>query len=263
MPYIAPSHQAPALLLKRWRPGWFSGLGLVIGTMAPDLEFILRLQDDWVVSHTLAAQLYFTAPLTVVLYWLSVELVLPWLIPFLPSGAPLHLEGLAAIRRPRRVPWVTVAFSGSIGGLTHIFIDGFTHGNHSGWAVALLPFLRWPIPGVGLPIHDALQIVLSVGLGMATVALWRQSVAAAPIPAMASTPRPPEARSRLAGSLVIAAAAGVALARHVHPGAAGIGALALDAYGAVDCAGLVVLAGAVWDRLRGAETEARAVLGGA
>ncbi len=87
MPCIAPSHQAPALLLKRWRPAWFSGLGLVIGTMAPDLEFILRLQDNWVVSHTLAAQLYFTVPLTLVLYWLSVELVLPWLVPFLPSVA--------------------------------------------------------------------------------------------------------------------------------------------------------------------------------
>ncbi len=62
------------------------------------------------------------------------------------------------IRRPRRIAWATVAVSGWIGGLTHIFIDGFTHGNHSGWAVALLPFLRRPVAGVGLPLHDVLQV---------------------------------------------------------------------------------------------------------
>jgi len=42
---MIPSHQAPVIPLKRWRPHWFSGLALVLGTLAPDLVFILRLDQ--------------------------------------------------------------------------------------------------------------------------------------------------------------------------------------------------------------------------
>ena len=43
MPWIVPSHQAPVLPLKAWRPAWFSGLGLVLGSVTPDLVFIFSL----------------------------------------------------------------------------------------------------------------------------------------------------------------------------------------------------------------------------
>src|SRR5215813_9115 len=80
MPWIAPSHQAPALALKMWRPRSFSGLALCLGSAAPDLEFILRLRHEWVVSHTLAGQLFFTVPLVMLLHRLATDLVLPWLV---------------------------------------------------------------------------------------------------------------------------------------------------------------------------------------
>jgi len=263
MPCIAPSHQAPAFLLKWWRPSSFSGLGLVLGTMAPDLEFILRVQNDWAVSHTIAAQVYFTAPLTVLLYRLSVELVLPWIVPFLPAGGPLRFDALARIARPRRVPWTTVAASGTIGGLTHIFLDGFTHGGRSGWAVAFLPFLRSPVPGLGVPLHDALQAALSVGLGIWAVEAWRRMASANRGGRPAANPRPVEARACLAAAVLAAAAAGVAFARQLHPTLTGLAALEVEAYAAADFAALVIVAGAAWDRFRAAASTAPALFDGA
>jgi Domain of unknown function (DUF4184) len=254
MPCVVPSHQAPALLLKLWRPTWFSGLALVLGSMAPDLEFILRMDNEWVVSHTLAAQVYFTIPLVLVLYSLSVGLVIPWILPYLPAADALRLEALTRARLPRGSEWGTVALSGAVGGLTHIALDGFTHGGRSGWAVAFLPFLRWEVGlGVRAPIHDVLQAVVSIVLAVGAVRLGEDVVAAAcagrslapPI-----SPATPESRSRLAGALVIAAAAGVATAHRLHPLAAGFESLELGLYGAVDFVALAVVLAAAWDRLR-------------
>jgi hypothetical protein len=171
MPWVVPSHQAPAVLLKRWRPHWFSGFGLVLGTIAPDLEFIFRLDGAWFVSHTVLGQLYFTVPVVLLFYVLSVDLVIPWLLPYLPAGAPFHWHELALLRRPRGLRgWMRVAFSGFVGGLTHIFLDGFTHGDRSGWAVARIPLLRARVPGLGAPVYDVLQLALTVLL--AVVAFW-------------------------------------------------------------------------------------------
>jgi len=170
MPLLAPSHTAPVLPLKLWKPHLFSGLALAIGAAAPDLEFILRLDTDWIVSHTFAAQIYFTVPLVMILHGILTSYVLPWAIPFLPSGAPWHLHDLALIRPAASArDWLRVAVSGFLGGLSHVLIDGFTHGNHTGWAVALLPALRTPVavPPLGSwPLYDVLQGVLSVVLGV-------------------------------------------------------------------------------------------------
>ena len=115
---------------------------------------------------------------------------------------------------------------------------------------------------MGLPLHDVLQIVLSVVLGIVTLVLWGRGVAAAPTPGGGENRRTPEARARLAGAVIVAATAGIALARHIHPGATGIDAVALDAYGALDFAALAVVVGAARDRLRGSAAETPAVLDG-
>jgi hypothetical protein len=261
MPCVIPSHQAPALLLKLWRPAWFSGLALVLGSMAPDLEFILRMENEWVVSHTLAAQVYFTVPLVVALYWLSTEWVIPWIVPYLPMSGPFHCGNLARIRQARGSEWASVMISAALGGLTHITLDGFTHGGRSGWAVALLPFLRWHVDlGFRIPIHDLLQAVLSVLLAVAAFRLWEQQVTTGCVvgpPARPISPASTHARLRLAGALAIAAAAGAATARRLHPSAAGIDLVELASYGAMDFVALAIVMAAAWDRLRlaGARVE--------
>jgi Domain of unknown function (DUF4184) len=173
LPWIVPSHQAPALWLKSWRPRWFSGLGLVLGGLAPDLEFIVPVRKEMFLSHTLPGQVLFTLPVALVLYLLSTDLVLPWLSPYLPPA----WRDLDAIRRPTGRGWLKVAASAVVGGLTHVALDGVTHdAAGGGWAVAFLPWLaaRVSTPMGALPLHDVLQIVLTVVLGAASLLAWRR-----------------------------------------------------------------------------------------
>ena len=162
MPWMIPAHQAPVLPLKRWRPQWFSGLALVLGTVAPDLAFVFTLdRDGSPLSHSVAGLFLVTVPLVLFLHALATGLVLPWVLRHLPGGAPLHLHALARCRPATSAAGLArVASSALIGGATHVFLDGFTHGNHSGWALPLLPALATPVPHPGgpAPLHDALQL---------------------------------------------------------------------------------------------------------
>jgi hypothetical protein len=257
LPCIAPSHQAPALLLKAWKPRLFSGLALVLGTVVPDLEFILRMDRDWIVSHTVAAQVYFTAPMVVLLYWLTVDLVLPWLLPYLPAGPPFYWRELATVSRLGERDRPRIALSGMVGGLTHVFLDGFTHGGREGWAVRWLPALRHPVPlpGGSMPLHDVLQLALTVVLGLAALHLWVWLVRAGklrewrvglPVAPVASAS--PGERRTLALILLSSAAAGAGLAP-VLRGGPGFD-LELAAYGGLTFLLLALLVGAGSDRLR-------------
>src|SRR5262245_21725714 len=118
MPWMVPSHQAPVLRLARACPRRFSGLGLVLGTLAPDIAFILPLDERGSpASHSIAGQLYLTVPLVLALHGLLTALVLPWLLPHLPGGAPLHLHALARARPATdRAGTLRVAVSGLVGG---------------------------------------------------------------------------------------------------------------------------------------------------
>jgi hypothetical protein len=168
MPWIAPSHQAPVLPLKLWKPHLFSGLALCLGAAAPDLEFILRIDYNWIVSHTFAAQMFFTAPLVMVLHAALTTVVFPWLLPLIPNGAPFHVHDLILVRPATSVrAWVRIAFSGWLGGITHVLLDGFTHGNHSGWITTQVPLLRAlvPLPFRPMPLHDVLHVLGTIVLG--------------------------------------------------------------------------------------------------
>ncbi len=176
MPVTVLSHQALVLPLKMRWPRRFSGLALCIGSMAPDLEFIATLRDDWIVSHTLSAQFWFTVPVTMIAVWIVCALVLPVILPFVRDHPTWRLHDLAAIEIPRGWRgWTSVALSAWVGGVSHVVLDGFTHGNHSGWLVPWFPVLRTPVPHLGgsAPLHDALQLWLTVLLGLASVAMWR------------------------------------------------------------------------------------------
>jgi Domain of unknown function (DUF4184) len=258
MPCMILSHQGPVLPLKRWKPRWFSGLGLCLGTVAPDLEFILRLDNDWIVSHTLAAQIYFTVPAVLILYALVVALALPFWLPRLPEGPPWHFDELHALRLPRGLAsWARVGVSGLIGGLTHVLLDSVTHGNHSGWLVPHLPLLRVPIAFAGhLPLHDVLQIVLSLGLGVVAWGSWRQMAREGLLWQWLREPRrvearadEAEARSTLAWFLGWAGV-GMALGSTLRPSAGPWVALELGAYGGLAFAALAVMALPSGDRLR-------------
>lgn len=176
MPVTVFSHQAVVLPLKMRWPRAFSGLALCIGSMAPDLAFIGSLSDDSVFSHTLSAQLWFSAPLTMALVWLLTSVMLPALLPYVRAHSWWRPHDLGALEPPADLAgWSRVAISGAVGGLSHVLLDGITHGNHTGWLVPWFPALRTMVPNIGgpVPLHDALQCWLTILFGGATVVMWR------------------------------------------------------------------------------------------
>lgn len=252
MPATLLSHQALVLPLKMRWPRHFSGLALCIGSMAPDLEFIGRMTDDWLYSHTLSAQLWFTIPVTLGLVWLITRLLVPMLLPYLREVTWLRLHDIAAIESPHGVRgWTGVAISAYVGGISHVLLDGITHGNHSGWLVPSLPILRTPVPHFGgpVPLHDALQWWLTVLFAIATLYMWRTIArdrllwrwrARDPQP---SRQMPRAAGVQLAALFALAALQGGIVGHAAHGRGSAKGIAAAVAFGALDFTfGALVLA---------------------
>lgn len=255
MPATIFAHQALVLPLKMRWPRHFNGLALCLGSMAPDLEFIGRMHDDWIVSHTFGAQFYFSTPLAGLLTWLLTAVVLPPVLPFVRDHPRLRLHDLAALRPPSgRRGWIVAAYSAWLGGLSHWALDGITHGGHSGWAVAWLPWLRTPVPSFGgpVPLHDALQLWLTVLLGLAgawmcaciaerrLLWVWR---------ALEPQALPPRARhegDRLVLAVLGAAALGAYVGATLRSGTTTKAWLAGVAFGALDFALLATMLFAMW-----------------
>jgi hypothetical protein len=250
MPWIIPSHQAPAFVLKRWRPDWFSGLGLVLGTLVPDLEFIVPLRKGTVISHTVSGQLLFTVPIAIVLYVVTCDLVWPWLSPNLSPP----WRDWSPVRRASGSQLWRVAWSALIGGLTHIALDGFTHPvSDYGWAVALLPPLQWSVrsPFGVIPIYDILQNVLSLALGIAALRMApsvmrqeRSSTFRGESPVTLPRPSGPALTSWLVAWGGFGAVVALVLRRMDAD------ALSFAAYGILDGAALGILVAAAVSRLR-------------
>ena len=181
-------------------------------------------------------------------------LLIPWLVPYLPGGPPFHWHDLAALQRPRGRAWWGVAISAAIGGLSHLLLDGFTHGDRSGWLVPLVPLLRWPLPlpWGALPLYDALHPVSTVLFGVGAFAIWRRLAAGRLLWVWrGSAPRrvaeaPPAARRTLVRWLLFCTACGALAASLVSPAGSPLAdVVELTAYGALDALWLGLLLAAL------------------
>jgi hypothetical protein len=228
--------------------------------MAPDLEFIGRMSDDWLFSHTLSAQLWFTIPVTVTLVWIITALLVPTLLPYVREVRALRLHDIAALDAPTDARgWAGVAVSAWIGGVSHVLLDGITHGNHSGWLVPLVPILRTPVPHFGgsVPLHDALQFWFSITFALATMVMWRRIArdrllwrwrSRVAVPALVM---PRMQGMALAAASLVAAMQGAYAGRALSEGGSDKAVAAAISFGAVDfMVGLLFLAaiGLRWRR---------------
>jgi hypothetical protein len=179
MPFTFLAHQAPVLPLKRWGPRAFDGTALVIGSMAPDLVYVLDGTSWEIDAHSVTGQIIWCLPLTVVLTWLLKRYVTPVVGTWLSGRRSGLLRGLAALGRwDARPSWhngVVLVSSALIGSFSHIAFDGFTHPD--GWAMNRLPqfesravTLPAAMSGRDMAMSTVLQILASVG--GALVALW-------------------------------------------------------------------------------------------
>src|SRR5262245_21048097 len=169
---VTPAHAALALPLSRAAPA-LPLAALVIGTLSPDIEYLVRLSPTGRFAHSPVGLVAFCVPVTLLAWGLWCTVLRPALVSLLPSGMAIAMGRSASGggRSPMSLA-VLGAVAAFLGALSHVSWDAFTHA--SGWAVAHLPVLRgeatliWPL---GIRWYRALQYVSSVA-GMAVIAAW-------------------------------------------------------------------------------------------
>jgi hypothetical protein len=124
VPMTFPSHPSVVLPLKLWRPRWFDGVALVLGSAAPDLAYLVDGSGlpVWPFSHQLAGLVGWCLPLTLAGCWL-VRRAAPVVAAHLPAGGTFALRDYGALRTSGHAWWVTV-LSALLGAASHLVLDG-------------------------------------------------------------------------------------------------------------------------------------------
>ena len=162
----------PAAVLPFRRCGLpFSGL--VVGSIAPDLEYVLHLAPRSEVSHTALGLLVFCVPAGMIGLWLFHRV---WVRPMadLLGSSPHDRMGCGA---PAFAFWPVRRFAVLcaaivVGSMTHVAWDSFTH--QHGWLVQNVPSLsrlvletKWgPIPLYKMLQHGSSAVGLAVLAGV-------------------------------------------------------------------------------------------------
>ncbi|MEV4411922.1 DUF4184 family protein [Catellatospora sp. NPDC049609] len=127
MPLTFPSHAALPLPLKLWRPRWFDGVALVVGSAAPDLAYALDGSGLPVfpLSHQWPGLVLFCVPVTLVGAALA-RLAAPAVAAHLPSR-PVALAlpdyGVLGMARPA---FAVSALSALLASASHLLWDRLT-----------------------------------------------------------------------------------------------------------------------------------------
>ncbi len=155
---------------------WFSLTGLVVGSIAPDCEYFLRMKVSSNYSHTIGGLFWFNLPLSLVLAFLFHHLVRNSLFDNLP---PVLQNRLSAYKEFSwntyfKGNWLMVCISILVGAASHLLWDSFTH--EYGYFVSVLPVLaeKVNISGASLPVFKILQHTSTlIGAIVIAVALYK------------------------------------------------------------------------------------------
>lgn len=124
------SHPALIVPLMIGRRHYFSATGLVMGSLAPDFEYFLRMKKGMsLYSHTFPALFWFNLPLALLLALLFHAVVKKPLLHSLPGWL---FKRLSAYESFEWYPffkrkWLLVLVSILIGAASHLLWDWFTH----------------------------------------------------------------------------------------------------------------------------------------
>ena len=174
MPLTFLSHQAVILPLKIRAPQLTSGTALVLGSISPDVEYLLHGYPTGTVSHTWPGLFTFCLPVTLVLFWVVTRIIAEPVAAHLPQGGEFQLRAYGVIRHQPSDGrhWAIVAVSGLIGAASHIVLDKLS----GGWSSrAPTHFESW-IPFDALPSDEAWVIAKLTSwilLAIATVLMMR------------------------------------------------------------------------------------------
>lgn len=163
----------PAAALPVWplvRRGYLPLAPFVAGAMAPDFEYLLRLEPYALVSHTARGIVVFALPVGVVLLFAWRILIEPFARALF--ALPPRADGVASL--PPGWWWQGVALV--TGSVSHVTWDAFTH--RDAWGPVLFPSLRaaaFTIAGTTIPWYNVLQAASSLAGGVIVLGwLWRE-----------------------------------------------------------------------------------------
>ncbi len=153
MPFTL-AHPAAVLPVRRYLP--FSAL--IIGSLSPDFEYLLRLAGVSRFSHTLSGVFYFCAPVGLLVLWLFHRFIKrpSWLL--LPIFVRRRIVPAQHFKfwPPGRLLLLIIALI--VGALTHVVWDSLTH--EYGWVVERYPTLQasvYTIAGHDLKLYKLFQ----------------------------------------------------------------------------------------------------------
>jgi hypothetical protein len=169
MPFT-PAHAAAAL---PFRPLRLVTSALVVGTMAPDFEYFIRLSPGSGFDHTFAGAVLLSLPLALVVLWIFHTLLKVPLVQLFPDAVRLRLAPYMGPLRFGGPPrFALIAASALIGIATHIAWDAFTHPGT--WPYRHIALLRGslPVPFAG-PVASVKILQLgSSAVGIVLLAVW-------------------------------------------------------------------------------------------
>lgn len=219
MPFT-PSHAAAAVPIHRLLGRRLRLSALVIGSMSPDFEYIVRLVPSSKYGHTVPGLFAFCLPVGLAVYTVFHTVMKRPLALLLPDRLRAHAA--PEIDRPAFASlWAVgvVCIAILLGAVSHVLWDAFTHkGSDVVHASSMLSATLVGRPGGGFKVYNALQHLSGV-LGLALLARWvRLWAARAPegdaseIGAAGSSPLPSgftaDLRRRLALAICLATALG-------------------------------------------------------
>jgi hypothetical protein len=250
---LTPSHAVAAPLIQRViRPlGIILPMSaLVIGTMVPDFEYLVRLSPGGGEWHTRVGLVEYCLPAGLATWWIFRTVIGPTLLRLLPPGLGDAARATVAPGPTYRlVPGALAAIA--IGAVSHDLWDSFTH--LDGWAARQLPWLRHRFyigPHEWVRYFLVLQYLSSVLGLLAVIAILWHWVAKHPRAARHVPVGERAWRAREAALLLLSAILGAVLnaSRSHPPGRAWT--LGLAAVGAMSALALALLVYGILDGIR-------------
>jgi len=162
------SHPALILPVTLLPKKTYSLTGLVVGSMAPDFEYFIRMKTSGHFGHTLPGILCFDLPMGLVMAFSYHLLVRDTLTDHLPGWFQTRIHAFKDfdwIQYMNR-NWVIVMISILFGTATHLFWDSFTH--ERGIFVQIIPGMcqQINILGYNILLYSLLQYVSTVAGGI-------------------------------------------------------------------------------------------------
>lgn len=136
------SHPAIVLPATYLPKKYYSLSGLIMGSMAPDFEYFIRMKDFSKYSHTWSGMFWFDVPLGLILLFIFHNVVRNPLIEHLPFSLNIRFSVFEKFNWNKyfRKNVVVVLISLLVGIASHLFWDSFTH--EGGYFAEAIPFLQ-------------------------------------------------------------------------------------------------------------------------